>query len=50
MLKEIETGDYDLVAMATHGHKFLGDILSGSVSESLKHKIRIPLLLKSEPS
>ena len=45
ILKEIETGDYDLVAMATHGHKFLGDILFGSVSESLKHKISIPLLL-----
>ncbi len=49
ILKEIENGDYDLVAMATHGHKFFGDILFGSVSESLKHKIRIPLLLlKSE--
>ena len=45
ILKEIETGGYDLVAMATHGHKFFGDILFGSVSKSLKHNIRIPLLL-----
>lgn len=45
IMKEIETGDYDLVAMATHGHNFLGDILFGSVSDSLKHKIGIPLLL-----
>lgn len=45
ILTEIENGDYDLVAMATHGHKFFGDILFGSVSKSLKHKIRIPLLL-----
>lgn len=45
IIKEIETGDYDLVAMATHGHNFLGDILFGSVSDSLKHKISIPLLL-----
>ena len=45
ILKEIETGGYDLVAMATHGHTFIGDILFGSVSESLKHKITIPLLL-----
>ncbi len=45
IFKEIETGDYDLVAMATHGHKFFGDFLFGSVSESLKHKISIPLLL-----
>lgn len=45
IFEEIENGDYDLVAMATHGHKFFGDFLFGSVSESLKHKIRIPLLL-----
>lgn len=45
MLKEIETSDYDLVAMATHGHSFVGDILYGSVSRTLKHKISVPLLL-----
>ncbi len=45
ILSEIENGGYDLVAMATHGHTFIGDILFGSVSASLKHKITIPLLL-----
>lgn len=45
ILKEIEKHDYDLVAMATHGHSFIGDILFGSVSRTLKHKIDIPLLL-----
>jgi nucleotide-binding universal stress UspA family protein len=45
LLKEIETSDYDLVAMATHGHSFVGDILYGSVSRTLKHKIHVPLLL-----
>jgi len=49
ILDEIAAQDYDLVAMATHGHTFLGDLLFGSVSRSLKHKITIPLLLlKSE--
>jgi len=49
ILDEIAAKDYDLVAMATHGHTFLGDLLFGSVSRSLKHKISIPLLLlKSE--
>jgi universal stress protein A len=49
ILDEIAQADYDLVAMATHGHTFLGDFLFGSVSRSLKHKISIPLLLlKSE--
>jgi nucleotide-binding universal stress UspA family protein len=45
ILEEIAGADYDLVAMATHGHTFLGDLLFGSVSRSLKHKISIPLLL-----
>jgi universal stress protein A len=45
ILKEIEGENYDLVAMATHGHSFWGDILFGSVSRTLKHRISIPLLL-----
>ena len=45
ILAELEGSDYDLVAMATHGHSFLGDLLYGSVSRTLKHKISIPLLL-----
>lgn len=45
ILKEIEDGDYDLVAMATHGHSTFGQILFGSVSKTLKKKISIPLLL-----
>lgn len=45
IIKEIESGQYDLVAMATHGHTFLGDLLFGSVSRSLKHRISTPLLL-----
>ena len=45
ILAEIEGKDYDLVAMATHGHTFIGDILFGSVSDTLKHSIGIPLIL-----
>jgi nucleotide-binding universal stress UspA family protein len=45
ILAEIAAGGYDLVAMGTHGHTFIGDLLFGSVSRSLKHKISIPLLL-----
>ncbi len=45
ILAEIEENEYDLVAMGTHGHKLLGDILYGSVSDTLKHTIHVPLLL-----
>ena len=50
ILDEIENNDYDLIAMATHGHTFIGDLLFGSVSKSLKHKIKIPLLLLKQDS
>lgn len=49
ILAEIEGGDYDLVAMATHGHGFFGDLLFGSVSRTLKHRISVPLLLIRPP-
>ncbi|MEJ2054425.1 MAG: universal stress protein [Calditrichaceae bacterium] len=45
ILAEIEKEDYDLVAMGIHGHNFVLDAILGSVSRSIKHKIRIPLLL-----
>ncbi|HPS94270.1 MAG TPA: universal stress protein [Deltaproteobacteria bacterium] len=45
ILSEIEEGGYDLVAMATHGHSFIGSLLFGSVSRTLKHRISTPLLL-----
>lgn len=45
ILEEIDEGGYDLVAMATHGHTFIGDFVFGSVSRTLKHRIRVPLLL-----
>jgi len=45
LVKEINKGTYDLVAMATHGHKFFSDVLYGSVSDHLKHEVAVPLLL-----
>jgi len=45
LLKEIENGTYDLVAMATHGHKAFSDLLFGSISDHLKHRISIPILM-----
>ena len=35
----------DLVAMTTHGHKFVADIFLGSTIEKVRHEIDIPLLL-----
>lgn len=35
----------DLIAMSTHGHKFIGDVIHGSVSHDVRHKSHIPVLL-----
>lgn len=35
----------DLIAMATHGHKFIGDMIHGSVSHSVRHASHVPVLL-----
>ncbi|MES3035824.1 MAG: universal stress protein [Gemmatimonadota bacterium] len=35
----------DLVAMATHGHGFLNDVVRGSVANQVRHKTMIPVLM-----
>lgn len=39
----------DLIAMATHGHRFIKDLLFGSVAEELRHKTSIPILMLRVP-
>ena len=35
----------DLIAMSTHGHRFLQDLVRGSVASEVRHISRIPVLL-----
>lgn len=35
----------DLVAMATHGHRGLADLLHGSTADRVRHALAIPVLL-----
>ena len=35
----------DLIALATHGHKFLDDVVRGSTATALRHLTRIPVLM-----
>jgi nucleotide-binding universal stress UspA family protein len=35
----------DLIAMSTHGHRFLKDVIYGSVANEVRHLSRVPVLL-----
>jgi len=35
----------DLIAMATHGHGFVNDIIRGSVANEVRHLTKIPVLM-----
>lgn len=35
----------DLIAMSTHGHRFLSDLILGSVASEVRHRTTIPVLL-----
>ena len=35
----------DLIAMATHGHRFLSDLIRGSVANTVRHKSLVPVLM-----
>jgi nucleotide-binding universal stress UspA family protein len=35
----------DLIAMTSHGHRFIGDIIYGSTIEEVRHRASIPILV-----
>ncbi len=35
----------DLIAMSTHGHGFIKDVILGSVADTLRHRTDIPILM-----
>ena len=44
-----ERENCDLIAMATHGHKLIGDMIHGSVANAVRHRSMIPVLLVRAP-
>jgi nucleotide-binding universal stress UspA family protein len=35
----------DLIAMTTHGHRLVGDLLLGSTADKVRHEVDVPVLL-----
>ena len=45
ILRTAEAEHCDLIAMTTHGHRFIGDLLFGSTISAVRHKATVPVLL-----
>jgi nucleotide-binding universal stress UspA family protein len=45
IVKWVEQKGCDLVAMSTHGHRFLADFFLGTTATRVQHNIRVPVLL-----
>jgi nucleotide-binding universal stress UspA family protein len=35
----------DLIAMSTHGHRFVKDVLLGATADKVRHLVKVPVLL-----
>jgi manganese transport protein len=45
ILKVAEAERCDLIAMTSHGHRFLGDLFLGSTINEVRHQTSVPVLL-----
>lgn len=49
IVKLAEASGVDLIAMSTHGHRFLADLVYGSTANKIRHTVDIPVLLLKAP-
>jgi len=45
IVKWVEEKGCDLVAMSTHGHRFIADIFLGTTASRVQHSVSVPVLL-----
>jgi manganese transport protein len=45
ILKAAEREQCDLIAMTTHGHRLIGDLIFGSTIHEVRHRTTVPVLL-----
>ena len=44
LIRAAETQHVDLIAMSTHGHRFLADLLHGTTADRVRHLVKVPVL------
>jgi len=45
IIKLARERNVDLIAMTTHGHRFISDILYGATADKVRHSVDVPVLL-----
>jgi nucleotide-binding universal stress UspA family protein len=45
IIKLAREKNVDLIAMTTHGHRFISDILYGATADKVRHQVEVPVLL-----
>lgn len=45
LVKVAQAQNVDLIAMSTHGHRFLNDLLRGSTADRVRHSVGVPVLM-----
>jgi nucleotide-binding universal stress UspA family protein len=45
IIRWVQKKGCDLVAMSTHGHRFLADVFLGATASRVQHNISVPMLL-----
>jgi nucleotide-binding universal stress UspA family protein len=45
IIKLARERDVDLIAMTTHGHRLISDILYGATADKVRHAVDVPVLL-----
>jgi nucleotide-binding universal stress UspA family protein len=45
LIKTANDERVDLIAMSTHGHRFLADLIHGTTADRVRHLVSVPVLL-----
>ncbi|MBI2835381.1 MAG: universal stress protein [Acidobacteria bacterium] len=45
IVKVADEEHVDLIAMTTHGHRFIADLLLGATADRVRHAVKVPVLL-----
>jgi nucleotide-binding universal stress UspA family protein len=45
LIRTSEELGVDLIAMSTHGHRFLADLFLGATADRVRHLVKVPVLL-----